>query len=47
MTVLLQLCPDDRYVMWVISVLLQATAVLAIGWLIASLWVGETPRHVT
>ena len=37
MTTLLQLCPGDRYLAWMVSVLLQATTVLTIAWVLASL----------
>ena len=37
MTALLQLCPGDRYLAWMVSVLLQATTVLTIAWVLASL----------
>ena len=37
MTTLLQLSPGDHYVAWAVSTLLQATAVLTIAWILASL----------
>ena len=36
MTTLLQLCPGDRYLAWMVGVLLQATTVLTIAWVLAS-----------
>ncbi len=49
MTTLLQLSPSDLYVAWMLSVLLQATAVLAIAWGLASLLArrNAAARHAT
>ncbi len=41
MTALLQLYPGDPYTAWAVSVLLQATAVLAIAWVRAALFAGR------